>query len=168
MREKEPPPTKNNNIFTSVNDASRHTQPQRMKTHLFILFFSPYSNWEFQTEKNKTKQDRLAIIVDQKLLAKVAMWNPAANYKGNDDRWRQLWPLSTHTDCYRRIGGLQRFRISRESRKEKKNRKEKITRRMFDQPRRVDTYKSSQANQVTRGFTRVSSDRQPRYYESSN
>jgi hypothetical protein len=24
------------------------------------------------------------------------------------------------------------------------------------------------ANQVTRGFTRVSSDRQPRYYESSN
>ena len=52
--------------------------------------------------------------------------------------------------------------------KKKKNRKEKITRRMFDQPRRVDTYKSSQANQVTRGFTRVSSDRQPRYYESSN
>ena len=125
MREKEPPPTKNNNIFTSVNDASRHTQPQRMKTHLFILFFSPYSNWEFQTEKNKTKQDRLAIIVDQKLLAKVAMWNPAANYKGNDDRWRQLWPLSTHTDCYRRIGGLQRFRISRESRKEKKIEKKK-------------------------------------------
>jgi hypothetical protein len=29
---------------------------------------------------------------------------------------------------------------------------------------RVDTYKTFQANQVTRGFTRVSSDRQPRYY----
>ena len=97
MREKEPPPTKNNNIFTSVNDASRHTQPQRIKTHLFILFFLHIAIENFRLEKNKTKQDRLAIIVDQKLLAKVAMWNPAANYKGNDDRWRQLWPLSTHT-----------------------------------------------------------------------
>ena len=67
MREKEPPPTKNNNIFTSVNDASRHTQPQRMKTHLFILFFLHIAIENFRLEK---KQDRLAIIVDQKLLAK--------------------------------------------------------------------------------------------------
>ena len=32
---------------------------------------------------------------------------------------------SLNTHCYRRIGGLQRFRISRESRKEKKIEKKK-------------------------------------------
>lgn len=56
------------------------------------------------------------------------------------------------------------------NKKEKKNieGEEKRTRKRSPIRRRVDTYKTSQANQVTRGFTRVSSDRQPRYYESSN
>lgn len=54
---------------------------------------------------------------------------------------------------------------SKAKRRRKKERKQK---KKWLTSHRVDTYKTSQANQVTRGFTRVSTDRQPRYYESSN
>ena len=50
-------------------------------------------------------------------------------------------------------------------RESKKKTKEYI--RMADQSSSRHVQDLS-ANQVTRGFTRVSSDRQPRYYESSN